>query len=211
MASRNFSSDQILAKAVMAKIADGNIRAAVHIICSDDAPASDSPETLGALIDKHPPAPTDCHIPPRVTDGSVPTLQVDEGDVRRAITSFPLGSSGGPDSLLPQHLKDLTGSDGDPDLLCSLASFVNKLLEGTLPASIAKFLYSGTLTALNKKDGGIRPSTIEYVRNLVSLYGVIVVCLFLIFSHRAMRTLIYLSWFAILLMYIVFSVHMNSR
>jgi len=32
VASRNLSSDQILAKAVMAKIEDGNIRAAVRII-----------------------------------------------------------------------------------------------------------------------------------------------------------------------------------
>ena len=45
VASRNLSSDQILAKAVMAKIEDGNIRAAVRIICSDDSPAKDSPET----------------------------------------------------------------------------------------------------------------------------------------------------------------------
>ena len=101
VASRNLSGDQILAKAVMAKIEDGNIRAAVRIICSDDAQASDSPETRGALIDKHLPAPTVCHIPPKVTDGSVPALQVDEGDVRRAINSFPLGSSCGPDSLFP--------------------------------------------------------------------------------------------------------------
>ena len=146
----------------MAKIEDGNIRAAVRIICSDDALASDSPETRGTLIDKHPPVPTDCHIQPGVTDGSVPALQVDEGDVRRAIDSFPLGSSGGPDSLLPPHLKDLTGNDGDPDLLCSLTSFENKLLVGTLPAPIAKFFYGKTLIALNKKDGGIRPITIGY-------------------------------------------------
>ena len=62
----------------------------------------------------------------------------------------------------PQPLKDLTGNDGDPDLLCSLTSFVNKLLEGTLPAPIAKFFYGGTLIALNKTDGGIRPNTIGY-------------------------------------------------
>ena len=146
--SRNLSSDLILAKAVMAIIED---RAAVRIICSDDAPASDSPKTRSAMIDKHPPAPLDCHIPPRVTDSSVSALQVDEGDVRRAINSFPPGSSGGPDSLLPQHLNGLIGNDGDPDLLCSLTSFVNRLLEGTLPAPIAKFFYGGTLIAYVKQ------------------------------------------------------------
>jgi len=33
-------------------------------------------------------------------------LTVSEEDVRRAVFSFPAGSSGGPDGMRPQHLKD---------------------------------------------------------------------------------------------------------
>ena len=59
---RQLSSDQGRAKTVMAKIEDGNLRATVRIICSDDAMAQDSEETLGALRAKHPAAPDDCQI-----------------------------------------------------------------------------------------------------------------------------------------------------
>ena len=43
----------------MAKIEDGNLRAAVRIMCSNEAPAPENTETLMALIDKHPAAPAD--------------------------------------------------------------------------------------------------------------------------------------------------------
>ena len=53
--------------------------------------------------------------------------------------------------------------------MITLTSFVNKLLEGTLPSPIAKYFYGGTLIALKKKDGGIRPITIGYtLRRLVA-------------------------------------------
>ena len=96
-------------------------------------------------------------------------LQVSEEVVRCAVNSFPVGSSGGPNCLLPQHLKDLIGVNGDPEMLSSLTNFVNKVLEGNLPVSIAQIFYGGSLIALKKKDGGIRPITIGYtLRRLVA-------------------------------------------
>jgi len=38
---------------------------------------------------------------------SVTPLSVSEAEVRSAVLSFPAGSSGGPDGIRPQHLKDL--------------------------------------------------------------------------------------------------------
>ena len=98
---QHLSNDEVRARAVMAKIEDGNLRAAVRIICSDDAPAPDSLETLNALKAKHPCAPADCHVSSLVAGEQAPSLTVDEESVKRAIISFPAGSSCGPDCTVP--------------------------------------------------------------------------------------------------------------
>ena len=54
---RKANDEQCLATAVMTKIEDGNIKAAIRIITSDERPAADSAETLQALGDRHPPPP----------------------------------------------------------------------------------------------------------------------------------------------------------
>ena len=38
---------------------DGNFKAALRLICSDDTPAPDNQDTFQALLDKHPQAPED--------------------------------------------------------------------------------------------------------------------------------------------------------
>lgn len=61
--------------------------------------------TLAALQSKHPPPhPNSCIPPP---PEHVPTIQVSEKEIARAISTFSNGSSDGPDGLRPQHLKDL--------------------------------------------------------------------------------------------------------
>ena len=45
-----------LATAVRSKLEDGNIRAAVRIVCSDEKPALNNDATLDALRQRHPPA-----------------------------------------------------------------------------------------------------------------------------------------------------------
>ena len=80
--------------------------------------------------------------------------------VVHAIKTFPNGSAGGPDGLRPQHLKDLTGSsagDGGPTLLATLTAFVNLVLLGGTSPSIRPYFFGASLTALEKKGGGIRP------------------------------------------------------
>jgi len=145
------SAEELRAKAAVSKLEDGNIRAAVRIICSSDEPAADSVATLNALIAKHPDAPADIGFPNISLDGPFEPLQVSEDDVRRAVISFPPGSSGSLDSLSPQHLKDMIGLDGSPELLPSLTSLVNLLPSGSLPGGIAKVIFGENLIALNKK------------------------------------------------------------
>ena len=90
-----------------AKLEEGDFRGAIRLACSEDTLADFSEVTYDALCAKHPPAHPNSEIPPApiVSDGS--ELDVSCMDVLRAIRSFPCGSSGGPDRLRPQHLKDL--------------------------------------------------------------------------------------------------------
>jgi hypothetical protein len=80
--------------------------------------------------------------------------------VRRALSKFTQGSSGGPDGLSPQHLKDLivknSGMAGT-SLIDALTEVTNIILSEAVPREILPFLYGANLTALEKKGGGIRP------------------------------------------------------
>ena len=69
-------------------------------------------------------------------------------------------AKGGPDGLLPQHLKDMTGASaesGGPVLLSALTSLVNIILQGKVPSAVRPLFFGANLTALTKKDGGVRP------------------------------------------------------
>ena len=106
----------------------------------------------------HPHPHPDTSIPPPPSD--VPAITVSEEEIVRAIRSFPNGSAGGPDGLRPQHLKDMTGataSGGARALLPALAQFVALVLQGKTPPTVCPFFFGASLTALSKKEGGIRP------------------------------------------------------
>lgn len=159
----NNDANRYLARAVSAKLEEGNIKGAVRLVCSEDKPAPCTAETLTALRQKHPPAAPDRR--PACCPTSSPRFeapQVLDVDIARAIRSFPAGSAGGPDGITPQHLKDLTAPGVSGDLLEVLVEFVNTLLNGGLPDNINEVLYGGNLLAVQKKDGGIRPIAIGY-------------------------------------------------
>ena len=157
-----------LAAAVAAKLEDGNISAAARILCSDDIPASINEETLELLRQKHPAPPSDRPVILRSTSSA--PFQATELDVRTMIRSFPMGSSGGPDGLRPQHIAELIGDqDAGPGLLRAITAFINLLLSGTCPQELRSILFGGTLFALRKSCGGLRPIAIGYVwRRLAS-------------------------------------------
>ena len=152
-----------LASAVAAKIEDGNIKAAVRILCSDDHPAKNSADTLRAINAKHPPSTLDADELKSPEELGCTPLQVQESDVREALSSFPCGSAGGPDGITAQHLRDLISPGIDNNLIINLTAFVNSILAGLTPASVTPILFGGSLIALEKKDGGIRPIAVGYV------------------------------------------------
>jgi hypothetical protein len=132
-----------LAEAVSAKIEDGNIKAAIRIISSDEQLVLPSVDTLAALQAKHPAARQDSiHIPDPQPDCQ---LVMDENVVLRTLRSFPAGSSGGPDGLRPQHLIELVCcKESGSNLLASLTAFVNLILSGSCPSQITPLFWRKT-------------------------------------------------------------------
>ena len=97
-----------------------------------------SEDTLLKLQEKHPSIHPDRQLllAPEDDDGGISPIITRE-DVRVAIKSFRNGSGGGPDELLPQHLKDMTGTllgDADINHLDTITDFLNKVfVSGQVP------------------------------------------------------------------------------
>lgn len=163
-ASSGTGQHEQLARLVKSKVEDGNLRAAVRILTSDDGLAESNESTFQQLLEKHPPANplrNFSALPDRTATGN--PLQVSEDDVRRTIRSFPAGSAGGPDGIRPQHLVDLLSlRETDNTLISSLTGFVNMIMRGQCPGAVAPILFGGNLTAILKKSGGIRPIAVGY-------------------------------------------------
>lgn len=156
--------DELLAKSITSKIEDGNIRAAVRILTSDDSVAANDATTFAKLLDKHPPAHSEQNFTSLPNGPYSCSLQVTEQEVLKAARSFPSGSAGGPDGIRPQHLVDMLSCKDSLSLfLSNLTKFVNFLLRGQCPETVAPSLFGGTLIAIQKKDGGVRPIAIGYL------------------------------------------------
>ena len=146
------------------KLSEGDIRGAVRAVSCDVGLAPFSPQTLSLLKEKHPRQQEEHdsgQAALREESLSETTyLTTSEEGVRKAVKSFPSGSSGGPDGLRPLHLKDLmsgSAGDGGISLTSSLTALINMILRGeTCPAALS-VLFGASLCALEKKGGGIRP------------------------------------------------------
>ena len=151
-------------------MAAADVKGAVRIASSDDSVLKPSPEIKKKLEEKHPKPPEDTNMPPF---NPLPGVICDRRSVLEAMRSFPPGSSGVPDGLKPQILKDLTedslGKDAK-NLLDALVLFFNEIIfKGKVPTEACAFFYGGNLIALPKKCGGIRPIAIgNTLRRLAS-------------------------------------------
>ena len=153
-------SDENIARRVESKCADGDIGGALRVLTSTETLAAPTEETLATLRLKHPPAADDEVMPSPPTDSDSPSLTVTEDQVRRAILSMSTGSSGGLDGVRPLHLRQLTATESmeaGKRLLTALTSLCNLVLAGKVPQCARDALFSASLCALRKKDGGIRP------------------------------------------------------
>ena len=166
--SRLKSSDPALSSIVSSKIEDGNIKAALRILCSEDKPADFTDEAFASMQEKHPARFSDMSSIP--DPRSFSSISVSENEVLKAVRSFPAGSSGGPDGLRPQHVVDLLACKTNrPVLLTALTKFVNLVLGGGCPLSVSSTFFGARLIAIDKKAGVFRPIAVGYtLRRLVA-------------------------------------------
>ena len=101
-----------LASAVTNKLETDNFKAAMRLLCSDDTVAPMTDSTLRVLASKSP-DPSSLRGQPCNNKGNsrFTALQVEAVNVTKTLHTFPLRSTGGPDGLTPQHLKDLHAGD----------------------------------------------------------------------------------------------------
>ncbi|XP_047997318.1 uncharacterized protein LOC125234935 [Leguminivora glycinivorella] len=162
-------------KLIENKISDGDLKGAARLLFTSDVLSPDTPDTLSALISKHPPAPSVPHVlaPPTADQAC---LQIEGKDVVDAIFSFKNGSAAGLDGISPQHLKDLIShsvGDAAEQLICSLTKLINFMFSGKINSEILPILYGANLIALTKKDGGVRPIAVgSTLRRLASKIAV---------------------------------------
>ena len=160
-------SDTRLRKTISDKLSEGDVRGALRFLASEETLAPYSPSTLSELRLKHPDRPSDRRPFPEVAS---PPIVIAESQVLKAINSFPPGSCGGITRLRPLHLKEVLRPDVGHQrelLLFQLTALVNRIISNQLPDFIMPVLLGANLTALNKKNGGIRPIAVgETIRRI---------------------------------------------
>ena len=126
-------------------------------------PLSNTAEVAGRLADKHPLAerPVDLRKFGNASSALVPLADV--GLVEQCIRSFHRLSGGGPTGLRPIHLKNCISTVHRDEVLEQCCALINILAKGDAPISLAPFLAGASLTALPKKDDGIRPVAVGEV------------------------------------------------
>ena len=103
----------------------------------------------------------------RLVNGRAATT-ISPDDVAEALKSFPRGSAAGPCALRPQHLKDTLVAGHKDEILRQMAALCQLLASGEALPAVRNSLCSASLTALPKKDGGLRPVAVgETWRRLV--------------------------------------------
>ncbi|XP_055335726.1 uncharacterized protein LOC129586490 [Paramacrobiotus metropolitanus] len=161
-----------LPKFVQGKIQNGDVSGAVRILCSGDALAPRTAATFAELQNKHPAANPDACYPVLSSAQRDQISRVKQKEIFEAITSFPNDSAGGLDGFRPQHFKDMINdiTDDSSGQLCEvLAQLADNMLAGRVPEKIVPVLYGASLTALNKKGGGIRPIAVgSTIRRIVA-------------------------------------------
>src|SRR6218665_2979111 len=158
------SQGEMRLAAIGSKLEDGNIRAAIRILCDGGKLAIPDEDNPALLKEKHP-ANADPDALMRLPDPSViGAWQVSVDEVLEAVRTFPNGSAGGPDGFRSVHLLKLVGSGEEVHPLAkALIEFTNLLLRGECPPSVRPTLFGRQLDRPQQRDWGLRPIAIGYV------------------------------------------------
>ncbi|XP_055341049.1 uncharacterized protein LOC129590060 [Paramacrobiotus metropolitanus] len=154
-----------LRRMVESYINECSVHKAVARLASEESVLKIDAQVLSVLHSKHPDAPIDTVFPsPSAID--IPAFTpVTTAEVISAVFSFPSGSAGGLDGLRPQHIKDMLSCKDavESPLRIALCKLVNFIVAGKLPEELRPALFGANLTALSKKDGGVRPIAVGNV------------------------------------------------
>ncbi|CAL4077907.1 unnamed protein product [Meganyctiphanes norvegica] len=126
-------------------------------------PLGHTSEVRDQLEEKHPQAtlPVDLSNFGNASNNLVPHADVDTTE--RCIRSFHRLSGGGPSGLRPIHIKNCLSTEYRDEVLERCTALINVMAKGDAPLIVAPFLAGATLTALPKKDNGIRPVAVGEV------------------------------------------------
>ena len=123
------SSLQAISRCISTKLEEGDYKCAFCLACSQGTFAVPNHREGGSSYVQAPPT-HPASSSPTPPDG-VEALKVSQDIVMRALLSLPMGSTGDPDLLRPQHLVDMTSpsaGEGGIHLKQSLTSFTNFVL-----------------------------------------------------------------------------------
>ena len=129
----------------------------------DPSPIRPTPEISRQMKDKHPRASEQVDLSSFGEASSSLVPLADVNLVESCIRSFHRLSGGGSSGLRPIHLINCLSTEHRDELLERCTTLVNTLAKGDAPLSIAPFLAGANLTALPKKDDGIRPLAVGEV------------------------------------------------
>ena len=118
------------------------------------------------LLQRHP-----VSDPPSCSAPKTASLVVNESAVLICLKGFSRGTSPGASGLRAQHLDVVSGHTAPSAELCltTLTCLMNFLLSGKASLSLVPWLCGAPLTALLKKNGGVRPIAAgEILRRLAS-------------------------------------------
>ena len=128
----------------------------------DPQPLEVDDAVLDKLRAKHPPALASMGPPAR---GLVPDLTADL--VAAAVRKIRRGSAPGPSGLRGDHLREALATAHGDEVAVHLANVVGVLAAGDVPVEVAAHLAGGTLFALPKGEGDVRPIAVgETLRRL---------------------------------------------
>ena len=146
---------------------EGRYSNAVQSLTSTGVADKNDDSAFQELLHRHP-----VSDQPSCSAPKTASLVVDESAVLACLKGFPRGTSPGASGLRAQHLLDAVSGHTAPSAeLClnTLTRFMNFLLSGKAPPVLAPWLCGAPLTALLKKNGGVRPIAVgEILRRLAS-------------------------------------------
>ena len=144
-----------------AKFAENDIKGAVRVISGSQGLAPFNERTLSQLKELNPSQPEGFKLLPP-PDDKAPQFQATctEEQAKAEIKKSTFSSAAGPDGLRPAHLKTLLGPASSAQgtrLLTALTNLFNDVLVGEVPKIRWPLFNGGSLCALTKDSGGIRP------------------------------------------------------